>query len=93
MGKQRHKKVERIVSEHNNTSIILKVLAWLCFISGLVVGCIWAKTIDEYWVGLAILAIWAGGSIFVFLIFYTIAEIVQIMHDIRKQVVIMASRK
>lgn len=85
-------RLEKIIGNYNITSIVLKIAAWIIFFCCLIVGGIWAKKIGEYWMGVAMLTCWCFGGSFLFLVMYTVSEIIQILHDIRKKVWIMAAK-
>lgn len=78
-------KLENIRKEKNTIASILKVIAWITLIGGFILGFVLGK--DEY--GdiefISLLQVWLmyGG---VFLGIYALAEIIQILHDIRFKV-------
>ena len=86
------RRIEKIIGSYNSTSILLKVVAWIIFFSCLIVGCIWAKRMEDYWLGIVILACWSFGGSFLLLVMYTVSEMIQILHDIRKKIWILTAK-
>lgn len=87
-----NRRIEKVIGSYNGTSILLKVAAWIIFFCCLIVGCIWAKKIENYWLGIAMLACWSFGGSFLLLVMYTVSEIIQILHDIRKKIWILSAK-
>lgn len=78
-------KIETIKKENNTISLVLKVIAWIILILGFIMGFILG--VDEYddlYFPL-MLEIWCLYGV-EFLVTYSFAEIIQILHDIRLKV-------
>lgn len=69
----------------NTISSVLKVIAWIILIVGFIVGIVLGRDqFDDFSFGLA-LSYWITYGI-AFLGIYSVAEIIQILHDIREKV-------
>lgn len=97
MSSERDKKIELIIDENHWLSVMIKFVSWflfiLCIVAGVVGAIIVKKHFDNHFdYGMIVLvSSWLLGII-IFLFTYAVAEIIQILHDIRKKIWVISSK-